>query len=248
MPCLVGNVQLPRCSEALHILAAPPLTFRSAYPTHYALVTVRASLREPRTAPSAPFAPSGVSPAWKAGSTSSSPPAFPCCASSFVLRLRGRRLPCDTRSLRSRVTHVRRRPLRLITQSEDANTATPSPCHSAPQLVRDRLFSIAGMRSARLPAIAFGDGGELASHNPAWLRSVPAQLAPLRVTPAAAAGPASRRASPLASSGRPPGLPVLLFPPRGPSSQPLPAAVLCTACSASGTKPRRASSNKQSNP
>ena len=76
-----------------------------------------------RPTPGAPFAPSGVS----LRSTSSSPAAFPCCASSFTLRLRGRRLPCDTRSLRCRVTHVRRRPLRLITQSEDDNTATPPP-------------------------------------------------------------------------------------------------------------------------
>lgn len=100
----------------------------SPLPPHSAPVMGRACCAA-RPTPVAPFAPSGVS----LRSTSSSPAAFPCCASSFTLRLRGRRLPCDTRSLRCRVTHVRRRPLRLITQSESQHrNAAPlvTPLHN----------------------------------------------------------------------------------------------------------------------
>ena len=151
----------------------------SPLPPHSAPVMGRACYAA-RPTPGAPFALSGVS----LRSTSSSPAAFPCCASSFTLRLRGRRLPCDTRSLRCRVTHVRRRPLRLITQSEDDNTATPPPCHSATQRARDR--------SASLP-----DPAHLVRS--VYPRSAPRRGTPQRNAPACCPQPFQLQRSPLRS-------------------------------------------------
>ena len=105
--------------------------FRSAYPRslracHSSCFATRHELRQALRSP-----PSGVS----LRSTSSSPAAFPCCASPSVLRLHGLRLPGDTPSLRCGVTPVSLRPFRssLPPRAQHRNAA---PLLLATQIVQ----------------------------------------------------------------------------------------------------------------
>lgn len=82
--------QAPRRRTSVTDACWSHAAFRYAYPltTRLSQFVLRYAAR---TVPSAPFAPSGVS----LRSTSSSPALFPCCASPFLLRLRGLRQPYD---------------------------------------------------------------------------------------------------------------------------------------------------------
>jgi len=103
--------------------------FRSAYPRslracHSACFATRHAQCQALRSP-----PSGVS----LRSISSSPAAFPCCASSAALRLHGLRLPGDTPSLRCGMTPVSLRPFR--------SSLPPRAQHrnAAPQLLATQI-------------------------------------------------------------------------------------------------------------